>query len=152
VREGEGRNDGRDVEQRRAEARDLSPASVLAREHGGQEQREQEEYVVEAEPDVPHALVPVLTERREAAGRADLDVRAFGREHGRLRRAVLLRTQEPAVRGVEVEEQRVVDSERRGRACEREAEDGVGAVAVAVDLQAGRCRHAARAGGRRAEA
>ncbi len=112
--------------------------------------------MVEADPDVPHALAAVvekLLQQRSAAG-AQLHarpVRAEHRGHGLLAQAS---AQQPAVRRVEVGKQRILDLElawRARAAIGREGDRGVRAIGVLVDQQARRFKLARLAAGAQRE-
>ena len=66
MRHGERGDDFQDVPECRLETLDGAPVPVRDDQHGGQQQREQEQDVVEADPDMPDALAAVVEELRQA--------------------------------------------------------------------------------------
>jgi hypothetical protein len=77
-------------------------------QHRGQQEGEQKEDVIEADPDVPDAFDQILAELRQARALAG-DKVLFGAlrgEDGGMRRAVESQAQQAAVQGVEFEQQR----------------------------------------------
>ena len=90
MRHGEGGDHPKHLDQRRMEAGHAAPAPRFVHQHGGQQQRKQEQDVVEADPDMPDAFDEVLAELRQArdfAGGKALR-RPLRREHRRLRGAI----------------------------------------------------------------
>lgn len=122
------------------------PCSVDADQDRRQEQRQQEQKVIETEPDMPDAVRRIVDELTRQASFGDFDSlhRGSRTEDCRARLPGVFETQQPSVLGIDVEEQAIAGSQRvrRGRACRREAQHRISAVAVLVDLVSDDARRA----------
>ncbi|MBF5043785.1 hypothetical protein IR215_15450 [Simulacricoccus sp. 17bor-14] len=125
MRHGEGGDDLQHVPEHRAEARARRPALRVPAQHAGQQQRDEEEQVVEPLPDVEGALAHHRRElARGPAVRERHVPRALARaEHHRRSHARLARdAREAAVLRVLGEEERVLQVQRVRWARARERE------------------------------
>jgi MarR-like DNA-binding transcriptional regulator SgrR of sgrS sRNA len=91
--------------------RHAAPAPCLVHQHGRQQQGEQEQDVVEADPDMPDAFDEVLAEsaRRETLAGGKALLRTLRREHRGLRQAIELQAQQAAMQGIELEQQAIAE-------------------------------------------
>ena len=119
-------------------------------EHRRQQQRQQEQDVVEPRPDVQHAFLQVVGEllALRQFGQRELLHRRIGAQDAGARRTLRGKVEQPAMLRIDVEEQPIADLEhlRRRRAGRGEAQHRVGAVAVIVDELLAQHRHASRIG------
>jgi hypothetical protein len=136
----EGRHHLHHFLERPREARRAFPSAGAPHQHRRQQQRQQEQDVVVADPDVPDAIHQVLAQRVPAAGRLHGQVLLgrVGAEDQRLRRRAARRDplHQAAVRRIDVEEQRIAQLQAgvQAGAAGDEAEHGIGAVAVVIEL------------------
>jgi hypothetical protein len=125
------------VPQRRLQPCRRLPGHAVAHQHRGQQQRQQEQDVIEAEPDVPHAVLKVFDELPQPVRRGENQVlgrRLDSKDRG-AHLAAVIELQQAAMLRVEVEQQPVSGFQRSRRMCaaRREAQHGVGAIAVTID-------------------
>src|SRR5207248_5378900 len=104
MRERERGDDLRDIDERRAERAGGSPCALTQDEHGGQQQRNEEQDVIESEPDVPDALVHVGHELSERTRGVAADYASFprGAEDDAAALSVLDKTEQAAVLRIDV--------------------------------------------------
>ena len=125
----------------RLEALRRHPASGFTQRHRRQQQRQQEQDVIEADPDMPDAFDEVLAELRQARGFAGGKAlrRPLRREHRRLRGAIETQAKEAAMQSIEVEQQAIVELQfaHAGRAAPGQPEHRIGAVGMVVDQVVG---------------
>ena len=135
MRDGERGDDAGHVPECAAEALRRQPRPVAAQQHCRQQKREQEQDVIEAQPDVPHAFVHVCSELLPAGAGAQL-VGARPRAEDHAVAAIVLDVlQKPPMRRIDVEEQTIVDGKdgiRRG-ARSAESQHRIRSIAVLVD-------------------
>jgi hypothetical protein len=134
---GEGGDHPEHLDQRLAEIGNTAPAPCLMHQHRRQQQGEQEQDVVETDPDMPYAFHQILAESAQARCLTGCEALrgTLGREHGGLRRTVEVEAQEAAMQGIEIEQQAIVELQvaARGRTGAGEAQHRIGAVGVGVD-------------------
>ena len=135
------------VDKRGAEAFHAAPRRALAPQHGGQQQGEQEQDVVEPNPDVPDALAdegPPLRPavRGHAQGEGVFDVRVV--EGHRLGARVMLQAQQPMHVRVDGEKHAGVDFNHRRRRGQRFGGEEQPRVFAVVQRQRGEVRHLKR--------
>ena len=115
---------------------DRNPASVAPHQHRRQQQRDQEQQVVVADPDVMHAVGDELQELAPARGIGEIEILhgLRGRQHGRAHGAVDAEIEQAAVAGIDVEQKAIADfdSMRGRRAKRREVQHRIAAIAVRV--------------------
>src|ERR1043166_9602959 len=148
MRDGERGHDSRDVPERGAEALRGTPLAVATPEDRRQKQREQEQDVIEAEPDVPDALVHVGGELLPGGPVAErLRPRGCGKDNAVIASAFDVLKQS-AMRRVDVEEQPIVDREQTLRLWTLgvERKHRVASVAMLVEEQVAGVERARRAG------
>src|SRR6516164_2079235 len=141
------RDDADDVDKRLAEGCDTLPSSAAAFEHRGQQQGAQEEYVINAGPDVPDAGLKKVEKLAPERDRMRFELPGFvvRAENRRVGAALLLQPKQAAVLQIDIEEKRVFDAQnsRGHQAISGEPHDLVSAVAVAVDQMFRDCNWAA---------
>ncbi len=139
--QGEGADDPQDVEAGRSGADLADPLPVLAHQHRGQQQRNQEEQVVKAGPDMEDARSDEIAHFAKASHARHRDALAGSgaAQHQGVVASIGGQAHKPTVLGVEVGEQAVGDAEplRLGRASAAQHEHRIGAVAVLIDQQIG---------------
>src|SRR6516164_542956 len=131
------RDDADDVDKRLAEGCDALPSSAAEFEHRGQQQGAQEEYVINAGPDVPHAglkKVEKLAPERDRM-RFELPGSVVRAENRGMSAALVLQPKQSPVLRIEIEEKRVFDAQNLWDrwAVDSEPHDLVSTVAVIVD-------------------
>src|SRR6185503_10932339 len=104
---------------------------------GWEQEGNQKEDVVEADPDVPYAFAQVVEKLRQPRGFAQIEgeARALRGQDAALRGAAAFEAHQPAVRWIEVKKQPVCNLDRgwrAGPAAGVEAQHRVGTVAVLV--------------------
>src|SRR5437667_8324 len=97
------------VPERGAEALRGLPGATVAQEHRGQQQREQKKNVIEAEPDVPDALVRVGSELLPGGPCAQRLSAGFGAEDRAVNPPILDVLQQSPMRRVDIEQEAIVD-------------------------------------------
>ena len=132
------------VEEGGAKPFHAAPLPAVATQHGGQQQREQEQDVIEPNPDVPDALADERPPLRPAVrGHAQregvLHMRVV--EGHRLRARVVFQAQQPVHVRVDVEEHAGVDLNHRGRRGQRLGGEEQPRVFAIVQRQRGEVRH-----------
>src|SRR5216110_653590 len=116
-----------------------TPTAGFTTQHGGQQQRQQKQDVVEARPDVPDAF-PIEFEKLSPACPALQHERRFVRaEHRGSFSANAAQSKQAAMKRVEVEERGIGDLQARGkrRSVQGETQDGVGAIGEIIHEQFG---------------
>src|SRR4030095_6162636 len=105
MRNGERGHDFRDIPERAAKTLRRAPRAAMAKQHGGQQQRQQEQDVVETEPDVPDAFVYVGCELLPPRSGAERLAARIGAEDRAVRAPLLEVLQQSAMRGIDIEQQ-----------------------------------------------
>ncbi len=108
---GERSDDLEHVPERQGKTRDRLPAFPFEHEDRGQEQRQQEQDMVEADPDVPYPLAAVVEELRQRRDLGELEYlsRALRTEDRGARGDPVLEPQQAPVLRIEVGEEAVAD-------------------------------------------
>ena len=119
------------------EAPDRLPDILSEHHHRWQQQREQKQDVIEADPDVPYALAGIIKKLCEAARPGQLKglLCSIGTENRRTRPALKLQAQQPFVLGIKVKKQLITDGEAGAgllAGC-LEAQHRVSAIAMTVN-------------------
>src|SRR6516162_8772461 len=131
------RDDADDVDKRLAEGCDTLPSSAAAFEHRGQQQGAQEEYVINAGPDVPDAGLKKVEKLAPERDRMRFELPGFvvRAENRSMSATLVLQPKQPPVLRIDIEQKCVFDAQnlRGGWATDGKPHDLVGAVAVIID-------------------
>src|SRR6516162_5860248 len=131
------RDDADDVDKRLAEGCDTLPSSAAAFEHRGQQQGAQEEYVINAGPDVPDAGLKKVEKLAPERDRMRFELPGFvvRAENRGMSATLVVQSKQPPVLRIDIEEKRVFDAQSSWghQAVGGEPHDLVGAVCVVVD-------------------